>query len=344
MVRPQSKRRLTIAAAVGLACLSAIVAARHAGTMLALAAEPEAPKKLDPAAWGSDHVGQGVPAYMEGGECLFCHRNDVGGEWQTDKHNRTIRDAPRTEPAMEALAEDPGLKDFVDQVELLMGDTRAQRFLKRADAYGKVDLLSPVATFGRGRRARLEETDNPHWEIDTFALECAGCHTTAVNPETHAFSTVALDCYACHGVAPDGHTEDAKQILLNTVQPDSPAVVTSICGSCHIRFGKSKSSGLPYPNNFVPGDNLFKDFQVDFDVADDETLNPADRHVMHNVREVVVRGNESMTCLSCHDVHQGSSAKHRDLPVVNSCQHCHSAATPIKSHKRYQVHSERCQY
>ena len=131
---------------------------------------------------------------------------------------------------------------------------------------------------------------------------------------------------------------------LAKARKDSPAAVTSICASCHVRFGKSKSSGLPYPTNFVAGDNLFKDFQVDFDGADDPKLNPADRHVLDNVRDVVLYGRQTMTCLSCHDVHAGSSKKHRDLPVEAICLHCHDTAQPIKGHKTYEVHSDRCQY
>ena len=98
---------------------------------------------------------------------------------------------------------------------------------------------------------------------------------------------------------------------LSKKRKDSPAVVTSICAQCHVRFGKSKSTGLPYPNNFVAGDNLFRDFKVDFALADDTTINPADRHVLDNVREVVLYGRESMTCLSCHNVHTGSDEKRR---------------------------------
>jgi hypothetical protein len=300
--------------------------------------------RIDPAAWGSDHVGREVPQYMESGECLFCHRDQVGGTWQTNKHDRTIRDAEAAEPAMQALAADPKTKGLVGEVQLLLGDTRAQRFLKRSATYGKADLLSVRAIFGRGRRPRLESAEKPHWDDHTFATGCAGCHATAVNPETHAYSTVSLDCFACHGDATDEHANDPKLMPLAKARKDPPAVVTSICASCHVRFGKSKSSGLPYPNNFVAGDNLFRDFQVDFDRADDAKLNPADRHVMDNVREVVERGRETMTCLSCHDVHSGSSKKHRELAVEKYCQHCHDAGQPIQGHKTYEVHSERCQY
>ena len=57
---------------------------------------------------------------------------------------------------MQALAADAKTKALAGEVQLMMGDTRAQRFLKRSADYGKADLLSVVATFGRGRRARLE--------------------------------------------------------------------------------------------------------------------------------------------------------------------------------------------
>lgn len=328
-----------------LACtLLAALVGQTVGDRSLIAAPPADGKLLDPAAWGGDHVGGEVPQYMESGECLFCHRNEVGGAWPTNKHNRTIRDADPSEPAMQALSSDAKTKEFAGQVQLLMGDTRAQRFLKRSAAYGKADLLSVVATLGRGRRAQLQKTDNPRWDSETFATACAGCHTTAVDPKTHAFATVAIECFACHGDATEDHTEDAKLIPLAKVRKDSPAVVASICGSCHIRFGRSKASGLPYPTNFVAGDNLFKDFEVDWKALNDPKLNPADAHVLENLRDVVLQGKGSTTCLTCHDVHSGSSKKHRELAVVESCQRCHPAGDPIKSHKTYQVHSERCQY
>ncbi|HTM55165.1 MAG TPA: cytochrome c3 family protein [Pirellulales bacterium] len=339
---PPFNRFSALLPSIALAVLALAIAWPQ--TVPSRAAPPEKKKQLDPAAWGSDHVGQPLPQYTEGGECLFCHRNQVGGSWQTDKHNRTIRDAEPTEPAIQALAAELKTKSLSPEVKLLMGDTRAQRFLKRSPAYGKADLLSVVATFGRGRRARLEGTNNPHWDTEAFATGCAGCHATAVDPQTHAFSTVALDCYACHGESPAEHTEDTRLISLAKARKDSPAVVASICGSCHIRFGKSKASGLPYPTNFVAGDNLFKDFEVDWNVTDDPKLNPADGHVMDNLRDIVLFNRESTTCLSCHDVHTGSSKKHRELPVVDNCQRCHDAGTPIKGHKAYEVHSERCQY
>jgi hypothetical protein len=336
-VNPSLRRMLPFVpgaalALVALALLTAIAASA-----------PPARKPLDPAAWGADHVGQPLPRYTESGECLFCHR-EVGHNWQTNQHSRTLRRPEPDDPALVALRNDPATKAVAEQVEFLLGDTRAQRFLKSSEAYGKADLLSVAAAFGRGRRPRLTSTANPHWESETFAKACAGCHTTAVDPETHAFSAPYIDCFGCHGEPPAEHANDAKLAQLAKTRKDSPAVATAICASCHVRVGKSKSSGLPYPNNFVAGDNLFKDFEVDWKAADDPALNPSDAHVLDNVRDVVVYGNDSMTCLSCHNVHADSSAKHRDLPVVGYCHHCHDKGQPIKGHKTYEVHSERCRY
>jgi hypothetical protein len=308
------------------------------------AAAPGDKKLLDPAAWGGDHVGQEIPQYMDSGECLFCHRVAVGVTWQRNKHNLTMREPEASEPALAALQTDANARTLAEQVQLILGDTRAQRFLRRSQAYGKVDLLTVGATFGRGRRAKLDSTEKPRWDAETFAHDCAGCHATAVDPRTHAFSALSIDCFSCHGDASAEHANDTKLMPLAKARKDSAAVVTSICASCHVRFGKSKASGLPYPTNFVAGDNLFKDFQVDFRAADDAKLNPADRHVMENVRDVVLLGQESMTCLSCHDVHAGTSKKHRDLASVQYCLHCHDAGQPIKGHKAYEVHSQRCRY
>ena len=122
---------------------------------------------------GPRSCGQPLPEYMESGECLFCHRNEVGVTWAKNKHNRTIRDADPKEPSIAALHADPKAKEVAEQVELIMGDTRSNRFLKRAAAYGKLDLLSVAAALSRTGRARLDHADNPHWDTDIFAQECA---------------------------------------------------------------------------------------------------------------------------------------------------------------------------
>jgi len=176
-----------------------------------------------------------------------------------------------------------------------------------------------------------------------FALRCAGCHATAVNPETHEFATIAIDCYACHGIVDPDHTKNIELMRFSSKYPKSPHEIVSVCGSCHLRGGKSASSGLPYPNNFVPGDDLFRDFQVDLAQADNAALNPGDRHIYRNVRDVLKNGSAT-TCLSCHTIHGDNTAKHKRVLTNPGCEDCHNATGPKSAVKKYEVHSAICEY
>ncbi len=83
---------------------------------------------VDPAAWGADHVGQPLPDYMTGDECLFCHR-DIGNNWQESAHQLTIRPAIPDDLAMQVLRQHPDTSEFADAVEFLLGDDRLVRYL-----------------------------------------------------------------------------------------------------------------------------------------------------------------------------------------------------------------------
>ncbi len=302
------------------------------------------PRRLDPAAWGSDHVGKPVPEFVTGDECLFCHRDDVGPSWGTNRHQRTVREAEKDAPALAALKRSAA-KGLAGDVQLLLGDGNRQRFLKRSEAYGKLDVLSVEWQPPRpGKEGRLITAGKPHWDGHTFADGCAGCHATGVDGKKRTFSAVGLDCYACHGDAPLEHSKDGSRVHLARKRKDSAAVVTSICAQCHVRTGKSRSTGLPYPNNFVAGDNLFRDFQVDLSDEALKRQGPADRHVLENVRDVVVFGKKDVTCLTCHEVHKQSTRKHHRLAFDDSCQLCHHPTGSKKVRKTYEVHSTTCGY
>jgi predicted CXXCH cytochrome family protein len=318
------------------------LAALALGVPASRLASSDAPKRLDPAAWGSDHVGKPVPEYTTGDECLFCHRGKVGATWGTNRHNLTIRLVEPPSPALDALKRSPA-KDLAEDVKLVLGGQRQQRFLKPAKAYGTLELLSAEWVPPRGKEpGRLFSAERPHWDATTFGDACAGCHTTAVDPKEKTFSALSLECFVCHGVPPAEHTKKPETALLTTGRKDEPRVVTAICAQCHVRSGRSKSTGRPYPTNFVSGDNLFRDFRIDFSDAALQDLSTADRHVVENVRDVVVLGREAVTCLTCHDVHGGSARKHRLVPEGDSCLTCHQAEGPKRDRKSFSAHSKTC--
>ncbi len=327
--------------------VTAAVAAYAAGAVAAAWAHERHGQELDAAAWGSDHVGKPPPEYAAGDECLFCHRRDVGPIWSRNPHNRTLRPVAAAGPegtaALAALKAEPALRPFAAEPRFLLGRRRRIRFLKPAAAYGQLELLSVQWRPAAGRRpGRLLRTAAPRWDARRFGDACAGCHATAVDPATRAFAAAAVDCSACHGLVDPGHSTDPSLVLLSPRRRDSARVTTSICASCHLRSGRSRSSGCPYPNNFVPGDNLFRDFQVHFSAAALAALNPADRHVVENVRDVALLGRSEVTCLSCHDEHRGATVRHRRLARRPYCDSCHQpGGTKVRPST---VSSPTCEY
>jgi predicted CxxxxCH...CXXCH cytochrome family protein len=291
-------------------------------------------------------------AYVTGDECLFCHR-DIGPTWPDNRHQLTVRAAAPDDPALSALrARDEG-EAFADETQFLMGAERVTRFLKRSEKYGQLDLLSMsyvAQTNGRYDNGAWRRVDAPDWDKTAFADRCAGCHATAVDVKSRAFSAVSLDCFVCHGDVPLEHSKDVSQVLLSD-QNCPPREVVSICGQCHLRGGKSRSSGLPYPNTFVAGDNLFRDFQVDFSDAAINALTAVDRHVYQSARDVVAHGQLSTTCLTCHNVHGQHTENHQQLEETAICATCHLPGTggaelqeEMTPTNRRRTHSAVCDY
>lgn len=312
--------------------------------------EPSAqtqPKKLDPATWGSNHADKPIPEFAHGDECLFCHRNTIGATWQNNAHGVAIRQKEDAPEFGELLKGNAKLNQMKEEVEYFLGSRHRLRFLKK-DGYGKFAMLNTQAVLNPEKTVeKWEAADNPVWEKEKFANSCAGCHTTAVDAKTKTFSAFGLDCYACHGVINDNHGNDISLALLSKKNRSDAKIITSLCAQCHLRESKSKSTGLPYANNFVAGDNLFQDLAVDWTKAEDSKLNPGDRHVWRNVRDVMVNGEESITCLNCHQIHTDKSAnptiRHRRILRAPICSECHAADT-FKNPVRYAVRSSLCEY
>lgn len=237
---------------------------------------------------------QAFPDYPTGDQCLFCHRNDIGPSWQKNPHNLTTRQ--------------------VEGGEYRLGFGGRERRL-RAAGYGRLELWQPA---------------EQRWDPSRFAERCAGCHTTAVEPADARFAGVGLDCVTCHGVVDLNHSSDPARVLLSKKRRDETAVVNAICGQCHLRGGRSASTGRPYPKVFVPGRNLFTDYKVDLAAGDDA-------HVFRSVRE-------GQWCLDCHAVHARSTARHRRAAPSVICNDCHYEGQPRSKVRQRAEHNATCEY
>lgn len=256
----------------------------------------------------NDHVGRPLPDYMTGDQCLFCHRNVVGPTWEQEPHAWTIR----------PVGIPPAITKLPADATHVIGSPQHYRALKLI-GYGKFAILGD---------------DGKTWLPDVFATKCAGCHTTGVDPKSHAFSAFAFDCYACHGDLSTDHTTKPEIAWLGTKRPRQPKETVEICGSCHLRGGRSESTGLPYPNNFIAGDDLLADFKVDLKRDHDPTMNTADRHAYAYTRKVME--GSAQTCLECHRVHGRPDLKHE------YCIDCD--VPPAGKQGTPKFRSETCQY
>jgi predicted CXXCH cytochrome family protein len=325
--------------------LAAVVMTTSAGTRFY--PQPQE-QKSDPAAWGSDHVGKPVPEYYGGDECLFCHRFTVGQVWQKDAHFRTVRgkykdgrDAPEI-TSLKLSVEKGG--ELAAQVDLIMGQSQMSRFLLR-DNEGVIKLLTFGLQHPQSAEPKFFDLRWAHGFVGSrFSDRCIGCHMTGVDPKTLIPFESFVGCEACHGPHNPEHTKGTAVFMRFAKKAKETAqMIASSCGSCHLRGGKSRSTGKPYPHNFVSGDNLFKDFVFDFNQADHPRLNPIDAHIQKNIRNIVINGKNDLTCLSCHKMHPSDTLKHRRQPKIDYCYVCHQIE-PFKERKKYEVHSAVCEY
>lgn len=280
---------------------------------------------LNPSDWGGDHVGQPIPEFVTGGECLFCHRMNIGPKWGQNRHYLTVRGVEAEPEAFEALKDSRSLNGFAEDVQFVIGRRQHLRFLKRSHKFGKLMLLS--ARWQRSESGgKFINLESLQWHTDGFGERCAGCHLTGVNSEARTYSVLSIDCYVCHGDASLDHSKDPDLMLLSQDRQDPPRVIASVCGQCHIRTGSSRSTGLPFANNFVPGDNLFRDLEVSFPDPDTSEMNPAEGHIYENIRQIIHGIDKSLDCLSCHSIHDQSDRRHRRLKKSNLCTMCHDWA------------------
>jgi predicted CXXCH cytochrome family protein len=325
-----------------------VVAAACALAALALFSAPARTQEqaVDPARWGDDHVGKPMPEFYGGDECLFCHRGTVGTVWQKDPHFRTVRDKfqdNRMAPELESLGAHAAFKEFATGVDFVMGFRHMTRFLRRGEG-GRFELLSVGMRRRGGAQAfELVAAGEPSWDASKFTQKCIGCHMTAVDPVTLRPFETFVGCESCHGPMDDRHTNGSAFMRFAKKARETPEMIASACGQCHLRGGRSRSSGRPYPTAFVSGDNLFKDFAFDFSKVDDPALDPLEAHVQRNIRDIVVKGKTDLTCLSCHRMHPASSELHRRRPRTEYCLTCHKAE-PFKERKQSQAHSAVCEY
>ncbi len=157
-------------------------------------------------------------------------------------------------------------------------------------------------------------------DASRFTKRCAGCHASGFDSRTGLFFSIGIDCFACPGDAPLKHSNDVSLVQL------------------------SRSTGLPFANNYVAGDNLLLDFAAAFDEESLQALPWGERHIFENARSVLLGAEERTTCIRCHRIHGDGFVRHRRIARADLCYTCHEPARRLAAPAEYERHNALCEY
>lgn len=307
------------------------------------AAEPPAPPpstvSASTGAPGVDGAGEASPTtaydpakheYVGSARCLGCHV-EAHASWAKSSHATTVRAAEFSDEEL--------LETFIECSDMpfsqVLGDRHHVRFL--------VD--DPDAEWGAGRWLALpcgwdmheKEVTLHHpeqWRRLPWENGCAGCHVTGFRPEDRGFLEFGVGCEECHG--PSGeHADTALPGNTFSFTGRSAAEEVTVCASCHLQGGLSRSTGLKLPPHYRAGGPLFDDYEFDWSQLEQgEDAKVLDAHQKLAVRSVMESGDESLRCTSCHSLHGLENEKHRELPKQDYCLMCHEDDFSLKEYSQ----------
>ena len=286
-----------------------------------------------------------LPAGREGfagsATCRECHAAQYQ-EWENSLHARTVHTPTDVERSLlgRALLCDGKNARFV------LGERHARRFLVPSEAEpGRHVLLPCRYDVGPAEWSSLHTED---WKRLTWERACGACHTTGFSSTRLGFDEMGVGCEACHG-AGRRHGGFGDRGTMASFPGMSARDEVTVCASCHLQGGTSKSTGLSFAADYEPGEDLFADYHFrweSLDAAAAETGNPIDIHQKLLIRAHVLDGGSAggsdLRCTSCHAAHGFDHTGHALLPRSVYCQVCHEG--PDFSVKEYDQSCNVCEF
>jgi hypothetical protein len=217
----------------------------------------------------------------------------------------------------------------------VLGDRHHVRFL----------VEDPDAEWGTGRWLALpcgwdvheKEVTLHHpdeWRTLPWEGGCAGCHVTGFRAEDQGFLEFGVGCEECHGPAAE-HATTALPGNVLSFKKSSAADEVTVCASCHLQGGLSRSTGLKLPPHYRAGGPLFDDYEFDWSQLElGEDAKVLDVHQKLIVQSVIEKGDASLRCTSCHSLHGLKHEKHRELPKQEFCSLCHQDDFSLKEYSQ----------
>lgn len=212
--------------------------------------------------------------YVGARECGDCHR-DVSRSHDESRHVLTLQDVSRDQDRIladftqgESLrevqfpGEDTPRPFTTDDIAYAVGSGRhVQRYLYEVDRdqYAVFPAEWNVAEQVWQPYTLAENWLDPAYDWND---NCAGCHTTGLNPERGRWEDDGVQCESCHGPG-SVHVETVDDVGNNPDEEGLTEIRASIvlspdpqiCGQCHNQ-GIDPEAERPYPANYLPGAEL----------------------------------------------------------------------------------------
>jgi hypothetical protein len=254
--------------------------------------------------------------------CRDCHAAQYAS-WEGSLHARTVHPPSDQERALLARA----LLCDRSEAPFVLGERHARRFLVPSEAEpGRHVLLPCRYDIGPAEWSSLHAGD---WKSLTWERACGACHTTGFSSRGLGFHEMGVGCEACHGAARRHGAFADKGTMASFPQMSAREEVT-VCASCHLQGGVSKSTGLSFASDYEPGMDLFSDYEFrweSLDAAAADANNPIDVHQKLLIRAQVRDGGNAgigLRCTSCHAAHGFEHTRHALLARGEYCHVCHN--------------------
>ncbi len=195
-----------------------------------------------------------------------------------------------------------------------------------------------------------------HWGFERpIRIGCLSCHAGRVEEVDGAvhrlkFQEKAIGCENCHG--PGSLHQDLHHTRklapgetdLTIVLPTklSRSLTESICAVCHESGPASVSIRGRKPGDFRPGQPL-SDYRIHYRFVGGGDRMTVVGHMEQLRQSACYQKSASLTCVSCHDPHQGEDLKDKTAFYREKCLSCHtSQPCKLDSSERIKKEKDNC--
>jgi hypothetical protein len=194
--------------------------------------------------------------YSSSESCKECHP-EIYRQWQMTSHARMLRNAKKDPSAVLADNFGEDIPFTKDDIEFTIGSHWIQKYLTRID-----DELYILPKFWNIVDGDWEPYSIWNWRSRPYSHHCNYCHSVGYDTSTKTYVEESIGCEACHGPGKAHAESEESEDIVN------PAKLTKdrgdmICESCHTDGKDRKAKTYPFPDGFIPGEDL-SDYYTDF--------------------------------------------------------------------------------